>query len=79
MSTATDRLALYLAAEAEILQGQEVRADLGDGRGYRMLKLADLETVRRAIAELQRQVAIETSNAAGGSFGFSLGRLDIAE
>jgi hypothetical protein len=79
MSTATDRLALYLAAEAEILQGQEVRQDLGDGRGYRMLKLADLQTIRSVISELQRQIAAETSNAAGGSFGFALGRLDTTE
>jgi hypothetical protein len=66
MTVATDRLARYIAAETEILQGQEVRADLGDGRGYRMLRLADLQTVRSAIAELQREIAAETANAGGG-------------
>jgi len=74
MSTATDRLARYIAAETEILQSQEVRQDLGDGRGYRMLKMADLEVVRQVIKDLQREVAAETRNAAGG-FGYSLADL----
>lgn len=74
MSTATDRLARYLAAETEILQGQEIRQDLGDGRGYRMLKLADLEAVRQAIKDLQREISAESANASG-SFGFALANL----
>lgn len=74
MTVATDRLALYLAAETSILQSQEVRQDLGDGRGYRALKMADLETVRQVIKDLQAEIRAETANAAGG-FGFSLANL----
>jgi hypothetical protein len=74
MSVATDRLALYIAAETNILQGQEIRQDLGDGRGYRALKMADLETVRQVIKDLQTEIRAETGNARGG-LGFSLANL----
>lgn len=72
MTVATDRLALYIAAEITILQGQEVRQDLGDGRGYRALKLADLETVRKVIKDLQAEIRAENANASSGGLGFSL-------
>jgi hypothetical protein len=72
MTVASDRLALYIAAEVLILQGQEVRQDLGDGRGYRSLKMADLEVVRQVIKELQAEVRAETR---GNPFGFSLANL----
>ena len=49
MSTQT-RLDAYLAAELEILQAQEIR---GGDRTHRM---AELEEVRKAISDLQRQV-----------------------
>jgi hypothetical protein len=74
MSVATDRLALYIAAEVLILQGQEIRQDLGDGRGYRALKMADLEVVRQAIKDLQSEIRGETANTSGG-FGYSLANL----
>jgi hypothetical protein len=74
MSVATDRLALYIAAETNILQGQEIRQDLGDGRGYRALKMADLETVRQVIKDLQTEIRGSTINARGG-LGFSLANL----
>jgi hypothetical protein len=74
MTVASDRLALYIAAEVLILQGQEIRQDLGDGRGYRMLKMADLEIVRKAIKDLQAEIAGATANASGG-FGYSLANL----
>lgn len=51
-----DRLQLYLAAEAKILSGQEYR--IGD----RLMKRADLDTVRSEINRLQ--VQIEQSEAA---------------
>lgn len=54
MSTQT-RLDAYLSTELQILQAQEVR---GGDRTYRM---AELEEVRRAIADLERQVARESS------------------
>jgi len=68
MTVASDRLAAYLAAETLILQGQEIRQDLGDGRGYRALKMADLETVRKAIKDLQAEVRAETNNARGFNY-----------
>jgi hypothetical protein len=78
MSVATDRLAAYLAAETLILQGQEIRQDLGDGRGYRALKMVDLETVRKAIKDLQAEIRGETANASGG-LGFALANLSGCE
>jgi hypothetical protein len=55
MSTASDLLALYLAAEAKILSGQSTR--MGD----RMLTMADLAEVRRERRDLERRVQSETS------------------
>lgn len=60
MSIASDRLALYLQAEANILASQEIRSASG-----RSLKLAELETVRQTIKELQAQVAAESAATAG--------------
>lgn len=59
-SVAETRLAAYLAAEAAILQAQEVR---GGDRAHRM---AELESVRKQIDILQRQVSREQSRSAGG-------------
>lgn len=73
MSVASDRLTAYLAAETLILQGQEIRQDLGDGRGYRSLKMADLEVVRQAIKDLQAEIRAQTANASG--LGFALANL----
>lgn len=61
MSTASDRLQLYLNAEAAILSGQEVRLD---GRSRRM---PDLPWVQEQINRLQRQVSAETRSANGGT------------
>jgi len=58
MSTASDLLALYLAAEAKILSGQSVR--MGD----RMLSLPDLSEVRSERQRLELRVNAETR---GGS------------
>lgn len=58
MSTASDLLALYLAAESAILSGQEYR--MGD----RSLKLADLSEVR---AERQRLELRVNSESRSGS------------
>jgi hypothetical protein len=74
MTVASDRLAAYIAAETLILQGQEIRQDLGDGRGYRSLKMVDLDIVRQVIKDLQAEVRAETRNATG-PFGFSLANL----
>lgn len=65
MSTQT-RLDAFLAAEAKILEAQEVRG------GDRTFRLADLQEVRRAIADLQRQLDRE---AAGGGLRFSVANL----
>ncbi len=61
MSTNSDRLARYIAAETAILEGQSVRHESG-----RELTMADLSEVRDEIEKLQRAVARE--NAGGGGF-----------
>lgn len=58
MSTVEDigaRLAQYLAAEAAILKSQEYT--VGQGSTARRLVRADLAEVRRAISDLQAQLA----------------------
>lgn len=59
VSTNSDRLQQYLAAEAKILGGQSVR--MGD----RELRRADLKEIRDEIRRLQRAVAAEESAASG--------------
>jgi len=61
MIQATDRLQLYIDAEAAILQGQEMRM------GTRLMRRADLSFVQSEIEKLQRQVNAEQRNARGGS------------
>jgi hypothetical protein len=71
MSTASDLLPLYIAAEQAILQGQSVR--LGD----RQVSFADLSYVQTERAKLERRVADEQAAAAGRSgLGYSVARLD---
>lgn len=76
MSTATDMLAKYLAAEQAILEGKEAR--LGD----RVLRMEDLSEVRRGRQEWEARVNTETASAGRGRVGriggasFSLARLD---
>jgi hypothetical protein len=63
VSTNSDRLQLYLDAEAKILGGQSVR--MGD----RELRRADLQFVQKQIALLQAQVSREAAAAGrGGRF-----------
>ena len=73
-AVAAVRLRLAAEVDSEILKGQEIRQDLGDGRGHRVLKMADLEAVRQAIKDLQREISSATANAAGG-FGYALANL----
>lgn len=56
MSTASDLLAAYIAAETAILQGQSAR--LGD----RMLTRADLAAVQSERRRLEQRVAAETNS-----------------
>lgn len=60
MSTASDLLAKYLAAEAAILGGQSVRHESG-----RTLTMADLAEVRAERKALERRVADEARASAG--------------
>lgn len=62
MSTASDLLAKYLAAESAILSGQEVR--MGD----RSLKMADLAEVRKERQRLELRVNAEASGTAGARY-----------
>lgn len=63
MSTATDMLAKYLAAEAAILGGQSYRW------GDRQLTRADLSMVQAGRREWERKVATESR---GGNVGVAL-------
>lgn len=58
MTTATDMLAAYLAAEAAVLQGKEVTFD---GRTYRS---EDLDAIRAGRKEWEAKVAAESGRAA---------------
>lgn len=76
MSTATERLALYLAAEAEILKAEEVAVRSGGGGSERMLRMSRLQEVRQGIKELQREIAAEAANASNvGGLGYSVANL----
>lgn len=74
MTTATDMLAAYLAAESAILLGKE--ASIGDRR----LRYEDLAEIRNGRKEWEARVAAETANAAQapsiGGLSFSLARMD---
>ena len=68
--TTQSRLDAYLAAEAEIVKAQEVRA------GDRTHRRAELQVVQVQIAVLQRQLAREQAAAAGrGSINFAVANL----
>lgn len=76
MSTATARLALYLAAEAEILKAEEVAYRSGGSGSERMLRMSKLAEVRAGIKDLQREIAAEAANAASaGGLGYSVADL----
>ena len=65
MTTATDMLAAYLAAESAILAGKEVR--WSDGRH---LRREDLAEIRHGRQEWEARVNAESATAAGQpSFG----------
>ena len=79
-TTTAERLAAYRAAEAAVLNGQEVRVDLGGTGAQQLWKGADLATIQAGIAKLERQLASEQATASGtpriGGLGFSVARLD---
>lgn len=74
MSTATDMLAKYLAAEQAILEGKVARI------GERMLQLEDLGEIRQGRKEWEARVQAEASRTVGaptiGGLGYSLARMD---
>lgn len=59
MSTATDMLQKYLAAEAALLEGKEVRL------GERLLKMEDLPAIIAGRKEWEQRVANESAKAKG--------------
>lgn len=66
MSRASDRLELYLAAEARILTaGFSIRLDI------RQRQEAELAEIRKAIAQLEAVVARENATSRGGGGRFS--------
>lgn len=70
MTTATDMLAKYLAAEAAVLEGKEV--SLGD----RKLRMEDLASITAGRKEWERRVQLEAPTAIRaptiGGLGYSL-------
>ena len=68
MSTATDMLAKYLAAEASLLSGKETR--LGD----RTLRMEDLAEIRKGRQEWEARVRAES--AGSSALRFSVARMD---
>lgn len=74
MSTATEMLEKYTAAEAAVLEGKEYR--LGD----RSLRREDLAEIRAGRREWQAAVNAEAARAAGapsiGGLAYSVARLD---
>ncbi len=77
MSTNSERLARYIAAETAILKGQEVAFDTGGG--MRKWRGADLGEIRAEIQKLQ--ALVDAENAVGtkptfGGLGFVVARMD---
>lgn len=74
MSTATDMLAKYLAAEAAVLEGKMVRF------GERQMVLEDLPEIVKGRKEWQAKVDAENGAAAGrpsiGGLGYAVARFD---
>lgn len=74
MTTATDMLVKYLAAEQAILEGKEAR--LGD----RVLRMEDLAEIRKGRQEWEARVNAESRQAIEapslGGATFSVARLD---
>lgn len=66
MSTATEMLALYIAAEKAVLKGQAFRM------GERQLTRADLTKIVEGRKEWERRVAAETAAAAGTRDGYAV-------
>lgn len=73
MSTATDILAKYLAAEAAVLQGRSFAF------GERTLTMADLPDIRQGRKEWEQRVAAENARAIKaptiGGLSYALGNL----
>ncbi|BBL75585.1 hypothetical protein [Methylomagnum ishizawai] len=65
MSTATDRLQAYLAAERAILSGGQSVQVPGLHGGTTQVTRADLAEIRAEIVQLERQVASEARAARG--------------
>lgn len=74
MTTATEMLEKYIAAEAALLEGKI--AKIGD----RLLQMEDLAEIRAGRREWEGKVAGERVRSAGaprlGGLGFSVARMD---
>lgn len=74
MSTATDMLAAYLAAETDVLLGKEARV------GDRSFRYEDLPEIRKGRQEWEARVRAEQAAARGaptiGGLGFAVARMD---
>lgn len=72
MTTATDMLAAYLAAETAILQGKEVSF------GGRRQTMEDLPAIRAGRQEWERRAQAEAMKGTGGRGQGGLGHFGVA-
>ncbi len=74
MSTATDMLAAYTAAELDVLAGKEGRV------GDRSFRFEDLAEIRKGRQEWEARVRTEQARASGapsiGGLGYAVARMD---
>ena len=74
MTTATDMLAKYLAAESALLEGKVTRMD------DRLLQMEDLAEIRKGRIEWEKRVSAESMRAARaptiGGLSYSIARMD---
>lgn len=74
MTIATEMLAKYMAAEADILLGKTV--SFSTASGPRTLGYENLADIRKGRIEWERRVAAERSGRRGSGLSFSVARFD---
>lgn len=70
MSTASEMVAKYIAAEAAVLKGQSYM--LSTGTGSRQLTRANLPEIRAGRREWEQRLAAEQARTKGGSSDYSV-------
>lgn len=70
MSTASDMVAMYVAAEQAVLKGQSYM--ISTGTGSRQLTRANLPEIRAGRREWEQRLAAEQAGSQGGSSLYSV-------